>query len=676
MKYSKSILLGVISIAIIAGILFYRRLNFGILNPFPDTYTTEKSEYIPPEPVISLKDDSLSPGDVPAFDPDLNYPRQVGGWEINLSQAVFKLDTPVIKPDQQQSLLKVYPDYSQALNSHLGYTILPSVNLVQGKAKQFDDGLYAALEKAYYEGVRGTFPGHVDFFHRLAESLPDQHPANPLLSAGLSLAGVEIKTHDETVRQRFLWEFERNKLASVPLGFYEWAPELRSCYRFLKFFQTQSEDLVSERGTPGTLRMLSEHLKSQSGLLAEYRQIVDFYAHLTNPPLMYSLADVPPIDTDWIPLSQQRAKRGLRTELVIIPSSTMVEQRLFDRLFATGLPPGTNLMSVLINNIVEGQIDLTPTDESGWYDHQIFALETFLLPRNGQESVKLCLTANYKRRMIDAFSASITKIRETHIRQGGMAAPGCAAPERRPDPLLSYAPHLRIEPQATYFLRMARAYGFIRKYLIETVGSESLAKLHGLRANGQRELDLNRELEWQQHFLYGLYLIAMEDIGLRPKLLEGELPELEKAYQIAENWLANYAKDLDLTVDTRVIVPILTETLGPRGDVTHTHVWATTGVRLAPLNVEFDRSVVSHDPGRELVPYHRVAGSSEEWKPIERSNLKSTAYVIPVDEFVTARLKGANCPTRTAFRELCDQSPSRELIIQRLESLAPQSSRP
>ena len=119
MKYATKILVLVIFAAMIAGLIFYRRVNFDKQNPFPDTFITEKSEYNPPKHVFSLQDDSLSPGDVPAFDPHLVHPQQVQGWEINISQAVFKLDTPLIKPDSQHSLLKVYPDYSKALESHL-----------------------------------------------------------------------------------------------------------------------------------------------------------------------------------------------------------------------------------------------------------------------------------------------------------------------------------------------------------------------------------------------------------------------------------------------------------------------------------------------------------------------------------------------------------------------------
>ena len=54
-----------------------------------------------------------------------------------------------------------------------------------------------------------------------------------------------------------------------------------------------------------------------------------------------------------------------------------------------------------------------PTADSGWYEHQAYALETLLLPERGAESVRLLLSKEYKKRMLEAFKALITKRRET-----------------------------------------------------------------------------------------------------------------------------------------------------------------------------------------------------------------------------------------------------------------------
>src|SRR5262249_42982100 len=155
---------------------------------------------------------------------------------------------------------------------------------------------------------------------------------------------------------------------------------------------------------------------------------------------------------------------------------------------------------------------LKPGPESGWYDHQVYALETMLLPEKGDEKNKLLLTKAYKKRMLEAFQALITKRRETHVRQLGPAAAKSAA---EPPPS-EVRPRLRVEPCPSYYLRTARAYAFLANFLEATVGKEALAELHGLKQGGQRPQDLYAELAWMRDLFYGLYLVSAEDIGLKP----------------------------------------------------------------------------------------------------------------------------------------------------------------
>ena len=159
-----------------------------------EEYETEHTDYHPPEVEFRLTDDVLDPTLVPDFDPALVYPDLVGGWEVNFSHAVIELDVPEIKPDVELSLLSLHPTYAAAIeaagNRH--EVLIPSVNLINGKAKQFDDGLYAALDLAYYEGMQDDLRSHVDFIQALFEAVPPDGQAAPFLAAGLSLAGIEV----------------------------------------------------------------------------------------------------------------------------------------------------------------------------------------------------------------------------------------------------------------------------------------------------------------------------------------------------------------------------------------------------------------------------------------------------------------------------------------------------
>ena len=68
-------------------------------------------------------------------------------WEINASSAVIGLDILPTKDIGEEHLLKLYPSYAEAARAfdNYGAIVLPSVNMFDGKSKQFDDGLLLLL---------------------------------------------------------------------------------------------------------------------------------------------------------------------------------------------------------------------------------------------------------------------------------------------------------------------------------------------------------------------------------------------------------------------------------------------------------------------------------------------------------------------------------------------------
>ena len=598
--------------------------------------TVEWTEYEDPPQPLTLTDDVVDPAKIPDFNPDLAHSVPVKGWEINLSHTIFYLDVPVLKPDSDGHLLKLRPNYRQAIEAAKQGQLLPSVNLIDGKAKQFDDGLYAALDLAYYSAHEETLVGHVQLVKQLAAAVGPESPAAPFLSAGLSLAGIDTPVSDTARRDEMLRVFESNKLRSKPLGFYDWSAELQECYRFLKFMQQPFD--IEEDKWPAEMQALAQVLESDETLRADYQQAIEFYSRLTNPPVALSLLDVQG-ETGAAAAAKRQVSQQMRPAVAVFPASTNREQRLFDRLFPLGFPAGANLMEALILAVQKGDVDLAPTADSGWYDYQCFALETFLLPQRGEETSKLILTAQYKQRMVDAFAALITKHRETHIRSVEEAGNSTSAEPF--EPLEQLSPTLRLEPNATYYLRTARAYAFLQAFLHEALGEEYLAQIQGLREGGRRETDLATELANQVKLFYGFYLLSVEDIGLPPVLKEGELTDPESARRVALDWLTNFREDPDLGVDTRVVVPVAVNTLTGR-----TQLWGTAGVRLAELTVRFDYG---------YLPSVRPAGTTDEWKTFD-GYTASTTYLIPVDEFVSFEIDSLNCPTREEFRRMCDDA--------------------
>jgi len=175
--------------------------------PFRNTDEIERTDYHPPaaSPNDELADAVLDDKN-PAFDAARVDRRPLGAkgeWLINNSAAVFRLDVPIIKPDVEPHLLTLHPSYKAAIDAHKG-ELLPSVNLIDGKAKQFDDGLYAALDQMYYNGLQGKLLGHVELVKRIYEQAGKDSPAAPFLAAGLELAGVKVEASDPSTKDSWL----------------------------------------------------------------------------------------------------------------------------------------------------------------------------------------------------------------------------------------------------------------------------------------------------------------------------------------------------------------------------------------------------------------------------------------------------------------------------------------
>lgn len=602
-----------------------------------DSSTREVTEYkVPPAQADDvLVDDTLDGKNAP-FDPALVDRRPLKGWLVNLSDSVLRLDVPLVLPDSEPALLELSSSYASAASAakrSLGGQVLPSVNMIDGKAKQFDDGLYAALDQAYYKGAGPTLLSHVDLVKRFYDKIGPDGVASSYLAAGLELAGVKVATASEGDKERRLREFRANELLSKPISFYTWNPTLGDCFRFLRFFQ----QLLKRHDMP-VAESLAKVLAEDKALLSDYKRAIAFYAKLTNAPVNYSVADLLEPPSSTVPIAA----------VSLFPSSTSRETELFLKLFPAGFPTDADLMGALIKQIRSGAVNLKPGPKSGWYDYQVYALETLLLPERGEESQKLLLTKSYKKRMLEAFKALMTKRRETHARQMPALEAPSAMPPREP---VKVGPRLRLEPCPSYYLRTARAYAFLADFLDSTVGEDTMKRLHGLRDDKEQTSSLHDELASQRALFYGLYLLSAEDIGMKPAFLEGEKVDRDRSEKIASEWLAGALSDADLARDTRVAVPI-------SYDVNRnvSRLWVTLGVRLTRLNAGYARPPrVKPDDGKG------------DWKPVPPSGLLSESYVIAVDEFAEVEIKGPRALTRKELRDLCDQYKTKEAIIRALQ---------
>lgn len=590
------------------------------------TYTVDVTDYAEaPDRDTLLVDDRLE-DKITKFDPALADRRPMEGWLVNDSAAVFRLDVPIVKPDQNPERLVLRRSYAEAVKA-AGGSILPSVNLIDGKAKQFDDGLYAAIDQALYTGHGEAIRGHLALVKRIRAKVTPGTRADDYLAAGLVLSGEPVEASPGA---RSMAEgFASQEVFSKPIGVYTWTKPLSAEFRVLRFFSRPIDEapIAAE---------LARVFREDEALKAEYEKAIGLYGKLTNPLVGRT------------PASLREGEKPARVSL--FPPSSSKEGDLIAKLFPMGLPEGADLMRELVTAIRSGKVDLRPREDGGWYDHQVHALETLLLPEKGAEANKLLLTRRYKKRMLEAFKALMTKRRETHVRQLDMPPPAAAAAP--PAGLRWLAPRLRVEPNPTYYLRTARSYEFLRNVLIASLGEATLKSLHGLREKGEREPDLLAELATMRDLFYGLHLLSAEDIGMAPALLEGETADRATCEKVATEWLGRYRTDPDLAADTRVSVPVYYD---PMRKVTR--LWMTVGVRLAQLDVTYARG-----------PQVKPENGSKDWEPFDSNKLVGASYLIPVDEFAEVEIRGGRVLTRDDLRAVCDRMKTKERIVEALRS--------
>jgi len=158
-----------------------------------------------------------------------------------------------------------------------------------------------------------------------------------------------------------------------------------------------------------------------------------------------------------------------------------------------------------------------------------------------------------------------------------------------------------------------------------------------------------------RELFYGLHLLSAEDIGMASTLSPDEPVDRTACEAVATEWLASYTKDADLMVDNRVSVPLYFDRGSGR-----TRLWATIGVRLAKLNVSYVRP-----------PKIKPAQGSNEWQEVELQQLEGIQYVIAVDEFAQAEIRGLQPLTRQEFREVCEAYKTKAEILRALSQRSP-----
>lgn len=518
-----------------------------------------------------------------------------------------------------------------------------SASALAQKAKQFDDGLYAAIELAAERGA-GPFAGKTAMLDSLCRALaaqtaqpPSQAPATVLAAAKLGGLDVKLPPNAQAAVQQQVDSFLRDEVRSKPLAFYTWSKALSAIFQQDRMLQAELKDAP---GTESVVRAL--HADKQAR--ATYEAYLSLVARLTNP-LAYP--DLRKLLADLDRGTVSAPSEGI----YFFPASRAYETDLVKQLYGNRpIPDGFNLADEMIRRIRSGQLSLKPSATSGWYDYQTWALEPLVVPERMSEAKNLQLDDSYRQQLLELFKGLLALTRETHIKQLEVPMAGSAAP--RPEVVISIYPELSAEPLATFYYRRAWSYFYIQWALEQTFGPATLEKLQRLTAAGPVKQTLAAELRSMADLFYGAHVTVCRQLGIAPvsspHLGEGKGAGADTT--VFSSWQSKLADDPDLGVDARMMVPVFYDVKRHQ-----TKVWAFLGWDQRPVEIGF-----AQQPSATILDKSgaRVAG------PSPRLSFHSAHYQLAYP--VMAEVYVSKILDRAEFQRLCDQHKTRDAILSNL----------
>ncbi|HEV3006579.1 MAG TPA: hypothetical protein VGX78_19065, partial [Pirellulales bacterium] len=446
--------------------------------------------------------------------------------------------------------------------------------------------------------------------------------------------------------ERRVQEFLADPLRSKPLGFYTWSKPLSSIFQ-------QDRMLQSELADAAGIEALVRSLHGNVEMRATYEAYLELISRLTNPPSKPDLRGAVASLDDGQYVAPGKGAR-------FFPPSTSRESELVQRLFSDQpIPESFSLADELVAGVRSGEIDLTPRPDSGWYDYQTWALEPMALPERMPEAEHLQLGDEYRKQLLELFKGVLALTRETHVKQLEVPRAAAEAPPPKERVKIDIAPELCAEPLASFYLRRAVAYRFIRQVLVDTFGDEALTEMHRLTAEGPVERNLAEELDAIASLFHGAYVAVCRQLGMRPDeaAAVGSGDEADAAAFLA--WAANPDHDLDLARDARMMVPVFYDQLRRQ-----TKVWVFLGWASQGGWVSFAKP-----PAAEVLDEagQRIGDDGPEL--VYQSTYETFVYPVMAEVYVDRLLN------RDEFRRHCDTHASRAVILQNL-TLSGSSSAP
>lgn len=552
---------------------------------------------------------------------------EISGYQVVLDRGAQRIGVHMSPPTEVAHQGQFGGDeapLSATMGAIEGDSRFVSASALAIKAKQFDDGLYAAVELAVDSGL-GRFPSRQRWLQEL-RGIAEAGAASDVLAIADHLgSGASLSARAAAIAKPYA--------TLRPLGLYEWSEQLGRVFRRDRYLQQELD--------PSTAVELAELIASSAARHEAFDSMVALTERLTNPVR----------GADLRPLVDRLARgQGARFSdpAPLFPTSRSHEVDLLERMFQGGpIPDDVRAIDLVVAAIRANTIDLRPNATSGWYDHQVHALAPLLIPERMPEAVRLDFSKGYKKELEGLFRALLAMTRETHIKQVGMMWGG-GVPE------LIIKPGLTVEPTAAFYLRRAYGYAFVERVVRESFGRRALETMHRMTDSGPVDANLADELIAMKRLFYGAYLQVCEEIELEPQRADG-LDDAPAARVTFREWAASHHRDPDLAKDMRMMVPIAYD---PR--TKESRVWAILGFTKRVLEVGF-----TEPP--EVVEIREHGEVSAEAKPRDvdfREDRHGIARPVMVELSVT------NVLSREQLRKLCDEYETQTGIVAQLTSPA------
>ncbi len=552
-----------------------------------------------------------------------------------------------------------------------------SAGVLAAKAKQFDDGLLAAVELAAERGV-GRLPSRRLLVRNLARRLISEVAASrtpssgqlnaaSFMAAGAQLGGVavpflpRVRARMRTLVRRFVAQPMRSKV----LGFYTWNIQLQRIFRRDRFLQREL--------TLPQARHIARQLSRNPALSKAYERQLKLDSVVTNPGERPDLRGV-------ARLSRRKTPPTSRKRPAVFPVARKVIPEILKELYPNSVPPPSfDLAQEIVRRLRKGKLSFKPRRDSGWYVHKLYALQALVRPEKTPEARHLNLSGSYRAELIALFRSLLLTTRETHGKTGGGFGLG-GYPSNPPQVL---GVDLSQDPLATYYLRRARSYRFIHQALKGLVGAGALGKIHRLTPKGPVKASLAQELRIMTGLFVGAYLLTCDQLGMTPaastKLGTGRGPAHDRA--LFKRWASSVKNDPEVGRDIRMMLPLYYDPVRRRYKV-----WVLLGVAVKDLWVWYHRRprvVAVVDKQGRTVPPSRwqvvfLRGGIQDWMikemrrkvrhrtPRDRLVLlfRGNTHHYPV--LVSAEVSVRHLMSRAAFRRHCDRYKTRRAILRHL----------